>query len=502
MDKLKLYLYLNIYQQDNLIYPLLLQEYIYALVHDRNFKNGSIFFENIFFENEYSLLIIKRLITQIYHHNFYISFFHYFLKQKIIGYVPIYYSKNIWEGFVVIVEIIFYLRLLAFIEKNKIVKYLNLQSIHSIFPFLEDNFKHLTYVLDLLISHPIHIEVFIGILRYWLKDTSVLHLLRSFFHEYSTVFNFIIFNKYNFYLKKKKQRLLLLLYNVYVFEYESIFFFLRNQSYNLGSIAYKNFSERIYFYQKIELEIFNKKMKSILWTLKDPLMHYVGYKEIFIIASKSNFFFMNKWKFYMIHFWQSYFYVWFNIKRININKLSNHSFNFIGYLASFSLDSSIIEVNMIENSFITRKSFNKFETLIPINPLIQSLYKSGFCNSFSNPTSKLAWIKLADSTILNQFSYIYRNIFHYHSGSLEKKKLYLIKYILKLSCARTLTFKHKSTVNTFIKKVGLQLFESFFMEESQFLYLIFSKNYLTSGELYKNKIWYLDIIAIHELSDR
>lgn len=495
MDKLKIYLDLDRSQQYNFTYSLLLQEYIYALAHDRNFKNRS-----IFFENKFSLLIVKRLIIQIYCHNFDIYFYNYFIKHKIAGYAPIFYSTHILEGFLVILEIPFYFKLRAYNKKNKIIKYLNLQSIHSIFPFLEDNLQHLTFVLDLLIYHPIHIEIFILIIKDWIKDTSVLHLLRSFFYESRTGCNFINFSKYTFYYSKIKQGLFLLLYNFYVFEYESIFVFLRNQSSNLGSIAYKTFIEQIYFYKKIEFKILKEK-KSILWALKYPLLHYVRYKEIFIIASKREFFFTNKLKFYLIHFWQSYFYVWFNPKRININKLSNHSFLFIGYISSVRLYSSIVQVQMIDNSFINNKSLKKFETLMPINTMIKSFYKSRLCNILGHPTSKLAWAELSDSAILNQFRLIYRNISHYYSGSLKKQSLYRIKYILRLSCARTLAFKHKSTVRAFIKKLGLRLFESFFIEESQFFYLILSKNYLTSINLYKKHIWYFDIIAIYELAD-
>nr|YP_009413606.1 maturase K [Monotropa uniflora]ASN78964.1 maturase K [Monotropa uniflora] len=495
MDKFKIYLDLDRSQQYNFTYSLLFQEYIYALAHDRNFKNRS-----LFFSKKFSLLIVKRLIIQIYCHNFYISFYNYFIKHKIAGYVQIFYYTHILEGFLVILEIPFYLKLLAYNKKNKIIKYLNLQSIHSIFPFLEDNLPHLTFVLDLLIYHPIHIEIFILIIKDWIKDTSVLHLLRSFFYKSRTGFNFKTLSKYTFFYSKRKQGLFLLLYNFYVFEYESIFVFLRNQSSNLRSIAYKNFIEQIYFYKKIELKILKKK--SILWLFKDTLLHYVRYKEIIIIASKGGLFFTNKWKLYLIHFWQCHFYVWFNPKRININNLSTHSFIFIGYISSVRLYSSIIQSQMIDNSFINSKSLKKFETLIPINTMIKSFYKSRLCNLLGHPMSKLAWAELSDSVIINQFSLIYRNISHYYSGSFKKKSLYQIKYILKLSCARTLAFKHKSTVRAFINKLGLRLFESFFIEESQFLYLILSKNYLISTNLYKKHIWYFDIISIYELVDR
>ncbi|CAN4128263.1 unnamed protein product [Withania somnifera] len=62
-------------------------------------------------------------------------------------------------------------------KSKKILKSHNLRSIHSTFPFLEDNFSHLNYVLDILIPYPVHMEILVQTLFYWVKDASSLHLL-------------------------------------------------------------------------------------------------------------------------------------------------------------------------------------------------------------------------------------------------------------------------------------------------------------------------------------
>ncbi|CAA2955359.1 maturase K, partial (chloroplast), partial [Olea europaea subsp. europaea] len=46
-----------------------------------------------------------------------------------------------------------------------------------------DNFSHLNFVLDILILHPIHLEILVQTLLYWVKDASSLHLLRFFLHN-------------------------------------------------------------------------------------------------------------------------------------------------------------------------------------------------------------------------------------------------------------------------------------------------------------------------------
>ncbi|KAF4359982.1 hypothetical protein F8388_004489, partial [Cannabis sativa] len=74
-----------------------------------------------------------------------------------------------------------------------------------------------------------------------------------------------------------------------------------------------------------------------------------------------------------------------------------------------------------------------------------------------------------------------------------------IKYILRLSCVKTLARKHKSTVPTFLKRLGSELLDKFFTEEEEVLYLIFPRTYSTLRRLYKGRIWYLDIFCINDL---
>jgi hypothetical protein len=45
------------------------------------------------------------------------------------------------------------------------------------------------------------------------------------------------------------------------------------------------------------------------------------------------------------------------------------------------------------------------------------------------------------------------------------------------------------------------LLEEFFTEEEQVFYLTFPKASSSSGELYRRRIWYLDIICINELAN-
>jgi hypothetical protein len=93
----------------------------------------------------------------------------------------------------------------------------------------------------------------------------------------------------------------------------------------------------------------------------------------------------------------------------------------------------------------------------------------------------------------------------------KKRGMYRIKYILRLSCVKTLARKHKSTIRAFLKRLGSELFEEFFTEEllslsacaeeEEFLSLIFPRTSFTLRRLYRGRVWYLDIICMNGLAN-
>uniref|UniRef100_A7M948 Maturase K n=1 Tax=Cuscuta reflexa TaxID=4129 RepID=MATK_CUSRE len=495
-EDFKIYLQLPVRsQQHNFIYPLLFQEYIYVLVHDRDLKR-SIFFANIGYEKKFRFQIVKRLINRMYkqiHLTTYYS--NYSNKRTIYGLLKSFYYKLLSSGFSFLFEIPFFFKFIS--ERKKILKSQNLRSIHSIFTFFEDNLSHLKYVLDLLIPNPPHPEILVQKIRYWVQDASSLHLLRFFLHEFCSVKSLITTNK-----SKRNERFLFLLYNSYICEYESIFLVLRNQSLHLGSMSFVTLFERNIFYGKIECfaELFAQDSQANLRLFKDtdPSMHYARYRGKSILASNGGLLLMPKWKYYIVNFWQCYFYLWFHTERINISQIDSHPFYLMDYISSIAQIPSMVRSKMLENLFLINNDMKIFETFVPIIPIIGSLAKAKFCNLLGNPISKPVWADFSDSDIIERFGRICRNIFHYYSGSSKKRSLYQIKYILRLSCARTLARKHKSTLRGFLQSLGLKLLEEFFTSEEQIIFLTFPNASLNLRGVSKGRIWYFDIVYINE----
>ncbi|KAI3937826.1 hypothetical protein MKW92_039103 [Papaver armeniacum] len=167
---------------------------------------------------------------------------------------------------------------------------------------------------------------------------------------------------------------------------------------------------------------------TFLWLFKHPFMHYVRYQGKSILNSKGSTLLMNKWKWNLVNLWQCNFSLWSQPDRININKLSNHSLELLSYLASVRLNPSVVRSQMIESTFIMDICIKKFDTK-PVGPIYHILI-------FSTDLG------------------VYAEIFLVITADLQKKSFYQIKYILRLSCARTLARKKKNLDALFLKRLG------------------------------------------------
>nr|BAB85873.1 maturase [Globba clarkei] len=507
MEELQGYLEEDRSRQQPFLYPLLFQEFIYVFAYDHGL-NSSIFYEpqnSLGYDNKFSSILVKRLIIRMYQKNYLIYSVNDIYQNIFVGHNNYFYfnffSQILSEGFAVIVEIPFSLQLISSLEEKEITKSHNLQSSHSIFPFLEDKLLHFNYLSDILIPYPVHMEILVQILQSWIQDVFYLHLLQFLLHEYYNWNSLIIPKKSIYVFSFENKRLFRFLYNLYIYEYEFLLVFPCKQSSFLRLISSGVLLERIHFYVKIEhLGVCRIFCQKTLWIFKDPFIHYIRYQEKSILGSRGTHFLMKKWKYHLVNFWQYYFHFWSQPYRIDIKKLSNYSFYFLGYFSSVQINSSMVRNQMLENSFLMDTLTKKFDTIIPIIPLIRSLSKAQFCTVSGYPISKPIWTDLADCDIINRFGWICRKLSHYHSGSSKKQSLYRVKYILRLSCARTLARKHKSSARSFLQRLSSGLLEEFFTEEEQVIFLIFPKiiSFYLYGS-YRERIWYLDIIRINDL---
>uniref|UniRef100_A0A7N0VLG9 Uncharacterized protein n=1 Tax=Kalanchoe fedtschenkoi TaxID=63787 RepID=A0A7N0VLG9_KALFE len=118
--------------------------------------------------------------------------------------------------------------------------------------------------------------------------------------------------------------------------------------------------------------------------------------------------------------------------------IPKHSLDFMGYLSNPGITLSVVRSQLLDNCFIINNGIKQLSSIVPIFSLIASLAKAKFCNVFGHPISKPAWTDSADSDIIEPICVAMPKFFSLLQWIFKKKTFYRIKYILRLSCARTL----------------------------------------------------------------
>lgn len=481
--------------QQRFLYPLLFQDDLYGIAYNyflskKNLKK----IENYNLNQQFSFLILKRLINKIRRKKYMGK-----LKKNSnrifnINYNTHFYSKVLREGFAIILEIFFSVQLeKTFVKKfNKWTSY---QSIHSVFPFIEDNFLHSNFILTKKIPYFLHPELITRILRRHIQDTFFSHLLRFLFYRNKKL---ITLNTNTFFSQKEITRLSVFLWNSYVYELEWFLIIQWKILNSFKSLLYLTLLDKKHCIKKIQ-HIINDPLSMKLqffFYKKKMSFHYVKYDNNYIIAIKGSNYLADILSFFFFKFWYYYFNYSFSPFKINIKKLSKNYFSFLGYLFGIQTKNIVVETKMLYNlkkSYIITK---EFYSITPILFLIQLLAKEKFCDMLGHPISKLTWTTLTDDEIFNRFNQIWKNFYYYYSGCKNKKNLYQVQYILRFSCAKTLACKHKSTIRYVWKKYSSNFFaKSFFFKKQELINLKFFKLYPSI-----KKIWYLDIVQINFLA--
>lgn len=481
--------------QQRFLYPLLFQDDLYAIAYNYSFNKVKLKkVENSNLNESFSFLTLKRLISRVRRKINKNKLNKNYNKLFDINYNNHFYLKVIREGFAIILEIFSSVQLKKTFIKE-FTKWTSYQSVHSVFPFIEDHFLHSNYILNTKIPHFFHPELLIRILRWRIQDASFSHLLRLLFHKNKKL---ITLNTTVFFSQKEMTRLSIFLWHLYIRELE---FFLINQWKVLNyfkSSSYLTLLDKTYCIKKIK-HIINDplwmKLQFFLYKKKKSF-YYVRYENNYIIAIKSSNYLAEKWSFFLFKFWHYYFYYFLKPYRIIIKKISKSCFSFLGYLFSIQIKKVLVEIKMLDylrKTYIIKK---ELYSITPKSSLIELLAKEKFCDILGHPISKLAWTTLTDDEIFNRFDQIWKNFFYYYSGCKNKKNLYQVQYILRFSCAKTLACKHKSTIRYVWKKHGSNFFaKSLFFKKQELINLKFLKLYPSI-----KKIWYLDIVQINYLA--
>nr|AAM46757.1 maturase K [Pectinopitys ferruginea] len=483
--------------QQCFLYPLFFQQDLYAIAHDHQLDRSNCSEPSeIRISNDFSFLTVKRLINRIRQSKDSIVLFRNFDPNKWMDNNRSSYSELILEGLTVVLEVSFSMRAKYSIECMNGWK--SFRSIHCLFPLIEDKFPHSNYISDIRLPYVIHPEILVRTFRRWIRDAPSLHLLRCILYECPNIYSSKNSQKSILVSPGENTKFSLFLWNFYVCECESILVPLLKQSSHSRLLPHGSLPERTHFDRKIKhILIFPCRISTKrICLLKNPFFHYVRYRERSLVALKGSDLQVRKWRYHLLHFWECYFHFWTQPYRVWILKLPKNFFSFLGFSLSVKMTHLVVRTKMLDDSFITDVITNEIDPIAPIRSIISFLAKERFCDISGRPISKFAWTSLTDDDILDRFDRIWRNFFHYYSGSFNQDGLYCIKYILLLSCAKTLACKHKSTIRVVREELGSELFTKSFSKERELISPVFSK---TRSQ--RERFWHLDIIQINPLAN-
>lgn len=426
-------------RQERSLYPLIFQDDLYGIAYNC-FMGESDHRKNKIFgsDNEFNFLTLKRLMRKSRRSNL----------SWVVSDESVDESQIIREIIIIVFNLIFSFKSETFMEKTN--EWNSYQSIHSVFPFMEDRTRSSNSCLDVIIPYSFHPEKSIRIFRRRISDISSIHSPRLFFHRNE---NLILSDPYTI---SRRNQFHCFLWNFHTHEFECSLIYIWKQIYQFQSTLFWFYLDRTNLAHKIECISKQLNFRIIENIAKENhSIHYVRYQNNSVITTDENTkLLIGNWKVFLIIFWEKYFRSWFEPYRVSVKNLSKNSLSVLGYILRTKNRSVIIGIQLVNHSIGTDLVTKEFCGIIPLVPSIGLLAREKFCDTSGRPICRLSWTTLADNEIFERFDKITRSISHYYGGCPERKGLYQLQYIFRFSCAKTSACKHKSTIRTVWKKYG------------------------------------------------
>jgi group II intron reverse transcriptase/maturase len=108
----------------------------------------------------------------------------------------------------------------------------------------------------------------------------------------------------------------------------------------------------------------------------------------------------------------------------------------------------------------TRRTNPKLRFNIPMDTILNRMEERGYIKKLAKghrAISKASYTTLEDIVIVKHFTSVWRGLANFYSGCTNLSKLQYIQYLLYMSCAMTLSHKHRSSTKKIFAKHGKKL---------------------------------------------
>lgn len=354
------------------------------------------------------------------------------------------------------------------------------QSIHLLFPFLEDRLPKSNYVSNTEVPKNLHLETSIRLFRRRVRDVSFLHLLRIVLRKYKTSCE----NTYQSWEERERGSIDFLLRNLYIYEIDLPLLVLRRRIRESQPSDFASTDRNNIIRKETHVSLYDSHLAAAdidCYLTQNLCIHYGRHRSKSLIASEGTGYFAKKWSYYLATLLRYHFHYRTAFKKMHLTSLSDSCISFLGYTPTAQLVTKKVHIETATSSYVSISSEKKIYPEVPISLLVKLLARCKFRDNTGHPASKLAWTALADGDILSRFVQIWKILSSYHGASINRDGLRRLRYILRLSCESTLASKHKSTIRLLRRRFDLELAEICFV-------------YGKSGFSKNQRVWHLDII--------
>jgi group II intron reverse transcriptase/maturase len=204
-----------------------------------------------------------------------------------------------------------------------------------------------------------------------------------------------------------------------------------------------------------------KKEKSKVPSLatKEILIEYVRYADDWIIGIKGDQALAKELKaevsdFMMVRLKQTIHHT-----KTKITDLRSGKAKFLGYEIYLPRNLKISPYTG-SGTRTTRRTNPRLRFTIPMDSVLQRMEERGYIKNLvkgHRSISKASYTTLEDIAIIKHFAQVWRGLSNYYSGCTNLAKLQYIHYLLHLSCAMTLSHRHRLSTKKIFAKHGKTL---------------------------------------------
>lgn len=225
-------------------------------------------------------------------------------------------------------------------------------------------------------------------------------------------------------------------------------------------------------------------------------IEYVRYADDWIIGISGDKILARQLKTEVAHFVEVRLKQTIHLIKMKITDLQAGKVNFLGY-EIYLLRNRKISPYIRSGTRITRRSDPQLRFDIPMNFVLKRMEERGYIKKLVKgyrSISKASYTTLEDIVIVKHFTQVWKGLANYYSGCTNLAKLQCIYYLLYVSCAMTLSHRHRSSTKKIFAKHGKTLTVSNGKLTTSFPYW---KEWSVTKKKWQNKRKFVDPFKIY-----